>query len=278
VSAPSGPTAAAGAGADVTAKAADFSATGVRFPRWAVPAGHLLLLGHCLRRLALLRNPMVQLVFLRQVYFVGLMGLPVITLIAFATGALMVTQATSVLGAGNSYLYVMLVWTLVTEAAPLFVAVVVIGRSATVISTELALMKVRGEMRHMEHMRIDPRDYLVLPRIMAFTVSLLAATFYYQVVAVTGGFAVSTALLHVSFADQMQLMLAAISPAAFILAGAKTLVFGLVISTVACFAGIYAGDTINDVPRAQIVAYLRSLTWLVVIDLLFAIATFESLA
>ncbi|MGH8642670.1 MAG: ABC transporter permease, partial [Burkholderiales bacterium] len=216
------PPAAAAMAAEEDIRSADFSATSVHFPGWAVPGGHLLLLGHCLRRLKLLANPMVRLVFQRQVYFVGVRGLPVITLLAFATGALMVTQATSVLGAGNSYLYVMLVWTLVTEAAPLFVAIVVIGRSATVISTELALMKVRGEMRHMEHMRIDPRDYLALPRIVAFTVSLLAATFFYQVVSVTGGFAVSTLLLHVSFSEQMHLMLAAISPLAFVLAGAKT--------------------------------------------------------
>jgi phospholipid/cholesterol/gamma-HCH transport system permease protein len=273
VSETSGLPAAADMAAEEDIRSADFSATSVHFPGWAVPGGHLLLLGHCLRRLKLLANPMVRLVFQRQVYFVGVRGLPVITLLAFATGALMVTQATSVLGAGNSYLYVMLVWTLVTEAAPLFVAIVVIGRSATVISTELALMKVRGEMRHLEHMRIDPRDYLALPRIVAFTVSLLAATFFYQVISVTGGFAVSTVLLQVSFWEQMHLMLAAISPLAFALTGGKTLVFGLIIGTIACFAGIYAGDTVNDVPRAQILAYLRSLTSLVIVDLLFAIAT-----
>lgn len=273
----SGLPAAADMAAEEDIRSADFSATSVHFPGWAVPGGHLLLLGHCLRRLKLLANPMVRLVFQRQVYFVGVRGLPVITLLAFATGALMVTQATSVLGAGNSYLYVMLVWTLVTEAAPLFVAIVVIGRSATVISTELALMKVRGEMRHLEHMRIDPRDYLALPRIVAFTVSLLAATFFYQAVSITGGFAVSTVLLNVSFREQMHLMLAAISPLAFVFAGAKTLVFGLIIGTIACFAGIYAGDTVNDVPRAQILAYLRSLTSLVIVDLLFAIATIGTL-
>lgn len=270
------PIAAAEDAVDTAAKAADFSATDVVFPRWAVPAGHLLLLSHCLRRIALLRNPMVRLVFLRQVYFVGVMGLRAVTLIALATGALVATQATSLLGAGNSYLYALLVWTLVTEAAPLFVAVVIIGRSATVISTELSLMKVRGEMRHMEQMRIDPRDYLALPRIVAFTVSLLAATFYYQVVSVTGGVAASTLLLHVSFFEEMRRTLEALSPSAFLLAGVKTAVFGLLIGTIACFAGIYSGNTINDVPRAQIVAYLRSLTWLVVIDLLFALATFRA--
>lgn len=248
--------------------------TRTRFPRWAVPAGHLLLLWHCLHRLRLLHNSMVRLVFLRQVYFVGVEGLRAVALLAIAVGALAVPGATKVLGATNSYLYDILGWALVTEAAPLLVAMVVIGRSASVISTELALMKVRGELRHLEHMRIDPRDYLALPRIAALTVSVLVATFYYQIIAVTAGFAVSALLLNVSFNEQMQLMLAALSPTGILLAGAKALVFGLIIATIACFAGLYAGDNINDVPRAQIVAYMRSLVGLVVVDLLFAILTF----
>ncbi len=254
--------------------AATSRVTHTRFPRWAIPAGHLLLLWHCVGRIALLRNPMVRLVFLRQVYFVGVQGSRAIVLLAIAVGALAVPGATLLLGANNSYLYDILGWALVTEAAPLLVALVVIGRSASVISTELALMKVRGELCHLEHMRIDPRDYLALPRIAALTVSLLVATFFYQIISVTGGFAVSAMLHNVSFVEQMQLMMEALSPSGIVLAGVKTVIFGLVIGTIACFAGLYAGETVNDVPRAQIVGYMRSLVWLVLIDAAFAIATF----
>lgn len=255
-------------------RAHGFHVSRTSFPGWATPAGHLLLLWRCLRRLGMLNNSMVRLVFLRQVYFVGVMGLPVIGLLALAIGGLAVTQATSLLGANNNYLYEILGWGLVTEAAPLVVAMVVIGRNAMVISTELALMRARGELRFLEQMGIDPRDYLALPRIVALTVSLLAVTFYYQVISVTGGFAVSSLLLNVSFTEQMRLLLEAISPVGVLLSALKALIFGIVIGTIACFSGLFAGDTINDVPRAQIVAYMRSLTWLVVIDLLFALATF----
>ena len=252
-----------------------FAVTRTHFPAWAVPAGHLLLLGHCLARLRTLFNPMVRLVFLRQVHYVGVQGMPAVAVLALALGALLVTEATSLLGATNGYLYDMLSWALVTEAAPLLVAVVVIGRSATTIATELALMKVRGEMRNLEQMRIDPRDYVVLPRIAALTASLLAATIYFQAIAIVGGFSACALLLPVSFTDQMGLMLEAISPLKVVLAGAKTLIFGLVVGTVACFAGLYAGRTINDVPRAQITAYMRSLIWVVAIDFTFALATFS---
>jgi phospholipid/cholesterol/gamma-HCH transport system permease protein len=247
--------------------------TRIRYPRWALPGAHLLLFFHCLRHVRVLRNSMVRLVFLRQVYFMGVMGLRAIALLALAIGALIVTEATLLLGASNSYLYNILGWTLVTEGAPLFVAVVMIGRSASVISTELSLMKVHGELRHLEQMRIDPREYLALPRIAALTVSLLATTFYYQVISVVGGLAVSALLLNVSFVEQLQLLFEALSARGILFAGVKTIVFGLVIGTIACFAGLYAGNTVNDVPRAQIEAYMRSLIWLVAIDLLFAFAT-----
>jgi phospholipid/cholesterol/gamma-HCH transport system permease protein len=251
-----------------------FAVTRTVFPSWALPAGHLLLLWHCAGRVRLLGNPMVRVVFLRQVYFVGVMGMRAVVVLALAVGGLLVTEATALLGARNSYLYEIVGWALVTEAAPLFVAVVLIGRGATAMSTDLALMKVQGEMRFLEQMRIDPRDYLVLPRIAALTASLLAATFYFQVISVTGGFAVSALLLHVSFEEQMRFMLEAVSAAGVLIAGAKSIVFGLIIGTIACFAGLYAGTTAGDVPRAQAMAFMRCVVWVVVTDVLFAAALF----
>ena len=254
-----------------------YPVTRASFPPWAVPGGHVLLLWHCLQRMRMLWNPMVRLVFLRQVYFVGVRGFRVIALLALATGGLLATQATSVLGATNAFLYDLLGWLLVTETAPLLVAVVVLGRSATVIATDLALMKVRGELRALEQMRIDPRDYIALPRIVALTASLLASMLYYQIIAVVGGFAVSALLLNVSFLEQLHLLLGAIRWSDMLASGVKAVVFGVVMGTIACFAGLYAGSSIGEVPRAQIVAYMRCLTWLVAIDVVFAFVTFRAL-
>jgi phospholipid/cholesterol/gamma-HCH transport system permease protein len=253
-----------------------FSISRAQFPGWAVPAGHLLLLWHCLRQLRTLFNPMVRLVFLREVYYVGVTSMRVIALLALAVGSLAVAEATSLLGATSSYLYDILDWVLVSEVAPLLVAVAIIGRSATVVATEVGLMRVRGEIRYLEQMRIDPRDYVVLPRVAAMTVSLLAATFYFQVIAILAGFTASAALLNVSFDDQMQLMLQTISPLGVFLAGVKALVFGLIIGTVACFSGLFAGHTINDISRAQVSAYMRSLTAVVAVDFVLALARFSS--
>jgi phospholipid/cholesterol/gamma-HCH transport system permease protein len=137
-------------------------------------------------------------------------------------------------------------------------------------------MRVRGEIRFLEQMRIDPRDYVALPRIAALTVSLLAATFYFQVIAILAGFTASAALLNVSFDEQMQLMLQAISPLGVLLAGVKALAFGLTVGTIACFSGLFAGHTVNDITRAQVFAYMRSLTTVVAVDFVLALARFSS--
>ncbi|MCC7483863.1 MAG: ABC transporter permease [Burkholderiales bacterium] len=243
-----------------------------RLTGWAAPAGHVLLLWRCITRLTVLRKPMVRLVFLRQVYFSGVLGLRPIALLALATGGLAVTQATVLLGATNALLHEILAWLLVTEAAPLFVAVVVLGRSVTVIATDLALMRVRGEIRSLARMRIDPLDYLAVPRIAALAVALLASTLYYQLIAVAGGLGAAALLLNVSYGEQLRLFLDAIGWGKLLVSGVKSLVFGLVMGTIACFAGLNAGETIGEVPRAQILAYMRCLTALVAIDLLFAFA------
>ena len=245
------------------------------YTRWvSLQAGHLALFLEALMRVGALANPMVRLVYLRQVHQIGVQGMRTIALLAAATGTLLVVEATELLGAGNAYVYELVGWLLVTEAAPLLVAIVIVGRSATVIATELALLKVRGELRSLERMRIDVVDYLVVPRIAGLTVSLLAATLYYEVIAIAGGFGAAAVFLQVSYEEQTRLLLEALSAGALVLTAAKTVVFGLLIGTVACHAGLDAGATVEEVPLAQVKAYMCALTYVILTDVLFALPTF----
>jgi len=245
------------------------------YARWvSLQAGHLALLLQAMVRVGALRNEMVRIVYLREVYHMGVQGLPTIALLAAVTGTLLVVEATELLGAGNSYVYDLVGWLLVTEAAPLLVAIVIAGRSATVVATELALLQVRGEVRSLERMRIEVVDYLVVPRIAALTVSLTAATLYYEVIAIAGGFGAAALFLQVSYEEQTRLLLEALSAGALVLTAVKTVIFGLAIGTVACYAGLNAGTTVEQVPLAQVRAFMRALTCVVLIDLLFALPAF----
>jgi hypothetical protein len=97
--------------------------------------------------LRMFANPMVKLVFLRQIYFTAVRSLRLISIVAFAIGAAFVWQLSAVLG-NDPRLFELVERVLMQNAAPLAAAIIVIGRSATAISSELAYMHSNGEWRH----------------------------------------------------------------------------------------------------------------------------------
>ena len=70
-----------------------------------------------------------------------------------------------------------LVWVVIRELGPLFAAIVVIARSVTAISVELGSMNAQGEIASIEMMGIDPERYLIMPWIIALTLSAVMLTF-----------------------------------------------------------------------------------------------------
>jgi len=71
---------------------------------------------------------------------------------------------------------------IVRELGPLLTALVVVGRSGTAIAAELATNQVMGEVRALEFMGIDPKQYLVLPRFVAARFNGLPGPRYFQIV------------------------------------------------------------------------------------------------
>src|SRR5690242_8238239 len=56
---------------------------------------------------------------------------------------------------------------LTRELAPVFTALMIIGRSGSAISTELGTMRVTEQIDAMETMAVSPLQYLVAPRLLA---------------------------------------------------------------------------------------------------------------
>src|SRR6185295_20062152 len=101
---------------------------------------HAALIAESVTRLHVLANPAVRLVFLRQIYHTAVAPLRLLSVVALVIGSVFVGQLTSILGAGPS-LFELIDVALVRRVAPMGAAIIVIGRSATGIATELALMR-----------------------------------------------------------------------------------------------------------------------------------------
>ena len=145
-------------------------------------------------RMQWLSRPAVSNVVFRQIYFTGVESVPWVVLVALGVGVLSVynivdfaksIQDMSLIGQLISNL-------LVQEVAPLIVTILLLSRSGVAVVTELGTMHVRGEDLTLRSMGISREEYLLWPRLLAFTLCGLILTFIFVFVSIwLGGLLVS---------------------------------------------------------------------------------------
>ncbi len=233
-------------------------------------AGSLKLLWYAFTHLRVLRIAPVNTVFQRQLFFTGVEAVRIVALFGLLSGALVITQITSLVGGDSELTVKILIWTVVREVGPLFAAIIIIARSSGAIASELALMRTRNEMTSLLRMGIPPQDYLLVPRIAGVTLAVIALTIYFQVVAIGGGLAISAMFQNVAYLDQVGRFLQTVKLSEFVVVGVKGCLFGLAISAISCYNGMQAQSSVTEVPKAAIKAVLQSLMLVFVLDALIA--------
>ncbi len=219
-------------------------------------------------RLGGFHNPMTRLVLLRQIYHIAVVSFRLMSVVALAIGGAFIGQATYLLR-DDARLYDLIELVLVRNTAPLAAAVIIIGRSATSISTELALMRCSGEIEVLRKLRIPVRDYLVVPRVAAVILATVGCCFFAQLIAVVGGFALSSIFLDVQFGEQLGRFAHRISIPALALDMVKAGCFGAVIAGVACGVGLRVAPRMEEIPLAPARAFLRALLGVIAVNVLF---------
>lgn len=205
-------------------------------------------------------RPALRQVFLRQVYFTGVLAVPFALVLALLVAVAVAVQAHWSAAAGGEVLGTLLVVVLVRELGPLVATTIVVARSGTAMAAELATMRVDGEVETLAGMGVDPFEYLVVPRLLGTAVALAGLT----VLFLAGTLAASAALSPLlggpppwALLGQVTRALEATDAAALL---AKTLVPGLVIAAVACHEGLSAWRSTTDVPPAVTATVVRATT------------------
>jgi phospholipid/cholesterol/gamma-HCH transport system permease protein len=211
-----------------------------------------------------------------QIYFTGYQALPLITFLALASGSIIVLQSTaqlSLLGSqemmGN-----ILVVTIIRELGPLLTAFTVIARSGTAVATELGSMQVNREVEALRTMSIEPLGFVVFPRIVGGVVSLVCLAFYFNVIALVGGFLVSNLVSDLSFSFYLEVLAQALTPQDFVLNVSKNAVSGLLIFTIATHQGLKVKGAPHEVPIATTRAVVNSIMAVVAFNLSVSVYVF----
>jgi phospholipid/cholesterol/gamma-HCH transport system permease protein len=226
---------------------------------------------HAVRRLGVLRLPPVAEELVRQIYFTGASATGGIVLRGAFIGTLIIAYVIEVLSADAGLAVKMLLWVVLREVGPLIAAVLVIQRSGTAVATELALREISGEIASLRRMRIDPYDYLVVPRVAGMALANAALTLYVQLIAVGGGMVLASVIIHVPLDELLTNFFLLASPLDLVYSLIKSVLFGAAIAVIACYHGLNPGGrSINAVPRAAIRAVTEALFAVMLLNVVFA--------
>jgi phospholipid/cholesterol/gamma-HCH transport system permease protein len=202
-------------------------------------------------------------VVMSQIYFTGFEAIPLISMLALATGGIIILQSTvqlSLLG-GASMLGNLLIVVIVREVGPLVTALIVIARSGTAVASEIGNMRVNREIEALEAMGINPLSYIVFPRIVGGVVSVLCLAFYFNVVALAGGFLVTRLIHDMPFLYYSSSILESLSFADLGLFLLKNGFSGLIIFVVACYQGFLVKQSSHEVPQVTTRAVMNSIIY-----------------
>lgn len=226
---------------------------------------------HALTHPGALRRGPVKAVLHKQIYFTGIQGVLPVSIAAVAIGLVMESQMRNLLGSGIGLNVKMLKLVVLREIAPLFTAIIVLGRSGAAMATEMASMKVQGEVRSLYLMGINPGDYLITPRVIGCCIAVPVLTFYFQVLAAGLGTALASVFVEMELGPYYTAILNSLGFFEVMMSLSKSVLFGLIIASVACSTGIYVPPSRTWIPQAAELAVLRGFVLLLLADVLFAL-------
>lgn len=205
-----------------------------------------------------------------QVYFTGWQAMPLISVIALATGAIVILQSSLQLTyfGSASLLGDILVVVLVREVGPLITALIVIARSGTAVASELGNMRANLEIEALKSLGINPLSYIVFPRVVGGIISVLCLAFYFSVISLIGGFAISRLLQEMPLGFYLESLANALSWYDVFLFALKNSFSGMIIFLVSCHQGLSVGISLHEVPQATTRAVVNSVTYVIVFNLI----------
>jgi phospholipid/cholesterol/gamma-HCH transport system permease protein len=144
-------------------------------------------------------------------------------------------------------------------------ALLLVAGPGTAAMFELGLMRHHGELRTLRLIGIDPRDYLMLPRVLGFALALFVLAFVFQASAVVGGFALSALVTPISFTQQIDALFATLAPLSLAVSGLRSLLLGAALGVLVCEQGLLAPFSPARMPQLSRQLLSRALVAVVVV-------------
>ena len=200
-----------------------------------------------------------------QMDLIGFGSLPIVLLTGFFSGliiALQMARALSTYGASTEVGSIASL-TLVRELGPVLTALLVAGRNASGIASELGSMKVGEQIDAMRALGTDPIQKLVTPRLTATAIMLPCLTVLADAIGLAGAYLVAVPLLHlISGGYYWSSSWRALVMNDLAQGLIKPFLFGIIISLVGCFYGLRTTGGTQGVGLSTTQAVVTASIWI----------------
>jgi phospholipid/cholesterol/gamma-HCH transport system permease protein len=202
--------------------------------------------------------------FLKQCEFIGVSSLPVVTVAAIFMGGVLGYQlyisfhlfgADALLGGSVGVSFF-------RELAPVMASIMVTGRAGSAIAAEIASMRISEQIDALEVMAVDPIEFLVVPRVLAGMIVVPILSVYFAWIGSLASAGVSCGIMGLDSSVFWTQYAWVVDPIDITHCVVKGLVFGTVITWVACFNGFnaYGGArAVGAATRNTVVSSLLSI-------------------
>lgn len=125
----------------------------------------------------------------RQIYFVGVLSLPIIVVSGLFIGMIMALQGYNILVtyASSEAVGQVVALSLLRELGPVVTGLLFAGRAGSALTAEIGNMKSSEQLSGLETIGVDPLKYVIAPRLIAGFISMPLLATIFVVVGIWGG-------------------------------------------------------------------------------------------
>ncbi len=226
----------------------------------------------------LVRPPFRVVQFLTQLNFVGAQSVLLIVLTGAFTGMVSILQGYNGLHryGAESMLGATVALALSRELGPVISALMIIGRVGSAITAELGSMRNTQQIDALSSMAVEPVQYLVVPRILAATLTLPLLALVFSFSGMVGAYLVATNYLGIDPGMFMSGIRYYLDLDDIVHGLVKSLVFGLIFSLIACNEGFYSTGGARGVGIATTRSVVVSAVLVLISDYMITAMMFRS--
>src|SRR5271170_2196200 len=220
----------------------------------------------------LFRRPFYGADIITQADLIGIGSLPIVILTGFFTGGVLALQSASSLAqfGATAITGELVSLSMIKELGPVLTSLMVSGRNASGMASELGSMMVTEQIDAMRALGTDPLKKLVTPRLFATVIMLFFLTIISDTVGTVGGAAVSVALLGQDGSQYFHTAYQTLRYPDILQGLVKPVVFGFIIASIGCFYGMTTRGGTQGVGRSTTQAVVVSSVLIIFVDYLIS--------